>query len=65
MYDMNCIMHRLISSVQVYAPPTLVTMGGATGARARVSGVEVQDVIEAQTIRVKGERHVCHTSRLK
>ena len=39
MYDMNRIMHRLISSLQVYAAPPLATTGGAAGARARVSGV--------------------------
>ena len=32
MYDMNRIMHRLISSVQVYIAPPLATTGGATGA---------------------------------
>ena len=49
MYDMNCVMHQLISSVQVYAAPPLATMGGAAGARAQVSGVEVQDFITAHT----------------
>ena len=56
MYEMNCIMHRLISSVQVYAAPPLATTGGASGARARVSGVELQDVIAAHTFESK-ERH--------
>ena len=37
MYDMNRIMHRLISSVQIYSAPPLDTTGGAAGARARVS----------------------------
>ena len=60
MYYMNRIMHRLISSVQVYADPTLATTGGAAGARARVSGVEVQDVIEAHTFESK-ERHTSVT----
>ena len=46
---MNRIMHRFISSVQVYAAPPLSTTGGATGARAQVSEVEVQDVIAART----------------
>ena len=41
MYDMNRIMHRLIYSVKVYADPLLATTGGAAGARAPVSGVEV------------------------
>ena len=49
MYDMNPIMHRLISSVQVYADPPLATTGGAAGARSRVSGVEIHDVIAAHT----------------
>ena len=53
MYDMNQIMHRLISSVQVYAAPHLATTGGAAGTRARVSGVEVQDVISAHTFESK------------
>ena len=53
---MNRIMHRLISSVQVYKAPHLATTGGAAGARARVSGVEVQDVIAAHTFESK-ERH--------
>ena len=53
MYDRNRIMHHLISSVQVYAASPLSTTGGATGARARVSGVEVQDVIAAQTFESK------------
>ena len=48
-YDMNRIMQRLISSVQVYADTPLATTGGAAGARAQVSGVEVQDLIAAHT----------------
>ena len=60
MDDMNCIMHQLISRVQVYADPPLATTGGATGARARVSEVEVQDVIAAQTFDSK-ERHTSVT----
>ena len=60
MYDMNQIIHRLISSVQVYAAPPLATTGGASGARARVSGVEVQDVIAAHTFESK-ERHTSVT----
>ena len=39
MYEINRVMHRLISSVQVYAAPPLATTGGAAGAIARVSGV--------------------------
>ena len=61
MYYMNLIMHRLISSVQVYAAPTLATTGGAAGARAVVSVVEVQDVIAAHTFESK-ERHTSVTS---
>ena len=34
MYDMNCIIHQLISSVKVYAALPLATTGGAAGARA-------------------------------
>ena len=49
MYEINRVMHRLISSVQVYAAPPLATTGGAAGARALVSRVEVQDVITAHT----------------
>ena len=60
MYDMNCIMHRLISSVHIYATPPLATTGGAAGARARVSEVEVQDVIAAHTFASK-ERHTSVT----
>ena len=60
MYDMNRIMHRLISSVQVYSAPPLATMGGAAGAIARVSGVEVQAVIAAHTFKSK-ERHTSIT----
>ena len=41
MYDMNRIMHQLISSVQFYPAPPLATTGGAAGARSRVSVVEV------------------------
>ena len=33
MYDMNRIMHQLISSVKVYAAPPLATIEGAAGAR--------------------------------
>ena len=58
MYDMNRIMHRLISRVKVYAAPTLATTGGDAGARARVSRVEVQDFIAAHTF----ESKVIHTS---
>ena len=46
-------MHRLISSVQVYAAPPLASTVGATGARARVSGVEVHDVIASHTFESK------------
>ena len=53
MYNMNCIMHRLISSVKIYADPPLATTGGAAGARARVSEVEVQDVTTAHTFESK------------
>ena len=60
MYDINSIMHRLISSVQVYAAPPLATTGGAAGARAQVSEVEVQDVIAAHTFESK-ERHTSIT----
>ena len=56
MYNMNRIIHRLISSVQLYAAPPLDTMAGAAGARAQVSEVEVQDVIAAHTFELK-ERH--------
>ena len=56
MYDMDHIMHRLISSVKIYAAPPLATTGGAAGDRARVSEAEVQDVISAHTFESK-ERH--------
>ena len=56
MYNMNHIMNRLISNVHVYAAPPLATTGGAAGARERVSGVEVQDVIAAHTFKSK-DRH--------
>ena len=53
MYDMNRIIYRLIYSVKVYTAPPLATTGGAAGSRARVSGVEVQDVIAAHTFNSK------------
>ena len=53
MYDMNRIMQRLISSAQVYAAPPSANKGGAVEARARVSGVEVHDIIEAHTFETK------------
>ena len=49
MYNMNCIMYRLISSIKIYAAPPLATTGGAAGDRARVSEVEVQYIIAAHT----------------
>ena len=60
MYDMNLIMHRLISSIQVYAAPPLATTGGNAGARARVSRVEVQDVIVVHTFE-SNKRHASFT----
>ena len=62
MYDMNRIMQRLISSVQVYAAPPLATSGGAATARSRVSGVEVHEVIAAHTFESK-ERHTSVTNQ--
>ena len=57
---MNLIMHRLISSVKIYAAPPLATTGGTVGARAQVSEVEVQDVIAAHTFESK-EKHTSVT----
>ena len=62
MYDMNRIMHRLISSVKVYTAPPSSTMGGAAGSRARVSRVKVQDVISAHRFESK-ERHTSVTNQ--
>ena len=60
MYDMNRIMHQLISSVQIYAATPLATTGCAAVARSRVSEVEVQDVIAAHKFESK-ERHTSVT----
>ena len=60
MYDMNRIMHQLISSVHVYADQPLATTGGAAGARARVSGVELQDVIAAHTFKSSRYTRLSH-----
>ena len=62
MYVMNCIMQRLISSVQIYAAPPSSTTGGATEARAQVSEVEVQDVIAAHSFESK-ETHTSVTTQ--
>ena len=59
-YDMDSLMHRLISSVQVKEAPPLATTGGAAGTRARVYNVEVQDVPAARTFESK-ERHTSVT----
>ena len=50
---MNRIMHRFISSVQVYAAPPLATTRGDEEAKARVSEVELQDVTAAHTFESK------------
>ena len=60
MYDMNRILHRIISSVQVYVAPPLSTKGGAAGARARVSEVKVQDVITAHTSSRRRDTRLSH-----
>ena len=62
MYNMNRIMCRLISSVQVYSDSPLYTTVGPTGSRARVSEVEEQDVIAAHKFESK-ERHMSVTTQ--